>query len=105
MDHEDIAQLLAFTDILSQYLVNIFGQKLQEYTLRHTPQQGKDMPSITHVVPPLSLPLHLIADCESIATSLVEAFRNPCQCCIGTHSYVLIFVNARYLTMGCSPIL
>jgi hypothetical protein len=81
MDSQDIAQVLEFTDMLSDYLLAIFRQKLHDHdhSLQHPAHPPNLVPSLTEIVPPLSLPVGLVGECQHIAGCLVEAFQHPCQ--------------------------
>jgi hypothetical protein len=79
MDSQDIEQVLVFTDMLSEYLLAIFTHKLREHSSEHPTQPVNPVPSVTEILPPLSLPVGLVGECEHIAGCLVEAFQRPCQ--------------------------
>jgi hypothetical protein len=81
MDSQDIAEVLAFTDVLSDYLLALFTQKLHhhDHLLQHPAHPANVVPSLTDIVPPLSLPVGLVGECQHIAGCLVDAFQHPCQ--------------------------
>lgn len=66
---------LQFTDELSKYLTALFQHKLHA---------GLNEPRISlgsppQVLPPITIPLPLVNDCERVADSLVTAYRSPCE--------------------------
>ena len=75
--------LLDFTDILSDYLMDLFKHKLREAepTLIDRPFKLGSSSRTQSVSVPLELSFStLVLDCEHIANVLVDAFHFPCAC-------------------------
>jgi len=97
---------LQFTDQLSEYLLQLFEQRLIE--IRSPSLCGSSDCQHQRILPPIHLSIALVSDCEHIVKVLVDAYSRPCM----PHSegmnvtlYADYYATFRYYSMGRGPLL
>lgn len=65
---------LALTEELAHYLTDVF-----HYNLQHPDVIDKAVRPSLPIIPPITMPAVLVAECDYIANILAVAYRNECE--------------------------